>query len=202
MSPFYYRPGEHVVLRRVWQERVYRVTTLTVVQDTQDWIVLYLGPGYPLKAAKSPLQAADQQALEPELRDCRWGGGIEHLLMLIRPGASHAIYAMKDKEFHLTGWYINLQAPLVRTDFGFDTTDYLLDVTLPTDRSVWTWKDEEEFELAVAGGVIKEEMASGIRKEGELAAKQLQEFPASFVDRWRQWRPPQEWTVPELPRWA
>ncbi|WP_442951686.1 DUF402 domain-containing protein [Paenibacillus sp. GYB003] len=125
----HYLPGEPVVLRRVWQNRIYRVTTMTVVQDTPDLIVLYLGPGYPIKSANNPLKASSAQSFE--LQDSTWGGGIKHLLMLVSPGAAHAVYAMKNEEHHVTGWYINLQEPLSRTAFGFDTTDYLLDITFP-----------------------------------------------------------------------
>ena len=195
----HYLPGEPVVLRRVWQNRIYRVTTMTVVQDTPDLIVLYLGPGYPIKSANNPLKASSAQSFE--LQDSTWGGGIKHLLMLVSPGAAHAVYAMKNEEHHVTGWYINLQEPLSRTAFGFDTTDYLLDITFPPDRSVWKWKDEAVFDEAVAAGKISYEQARDIRLEGERAAKQVQEGPSSFYDVWANWQPPREWRIPELPPW-
>jgi len=199
MSESRYLPGEHIVLRRVWQNQIYRVTTMTVVQDTYDLIILYLGPGYPIKSTINPLKASSVQAFE--LQDSTWGGGIKHLLMFISPGAAHALYAMKNEEYKLSGWYINLQEPIIRTAFGFDTTDYLLDITLTPDRSEWKWKDESDFDEAVATGKISLEQARDIRQEGELAVKRVQEGPSSFYDVWENWLPPKEWRIPEIPSW-
>ncbi|WP_238403430.1 DUF402 domain-containing protein [Paenibacillus mesophilus] len=121
--------------------------------------------------------------------------------MFVSPGAAHALYAMKNEEYKLTGWDINLQEPIIRTAFGFDTTDYLLDITLPPDRSEWKWKDEADFEEAVATGKISLEQARHIRQEGELAVKQVQEGTSTFYDVWENWLPPKEWRIPELLQW-
>jgi hypothetical protein len=197
LSESRYLPGDPIVLRRVWQNRIYRVTAMTVVQDSADLVILYLGPGYPIKSTVNPLKASLAESFE--LQDSTWGGGIKHLLMFISPGAAHAVYAMKNEEHKITGWYINLQEPLSRTAVGFDTTDYLLDITFPPDRSVWKWKDEADFEEAVAAGKISRLQARDIRQEGERAAIHLQEGSSSFYDAWENWLPPKEWQIPRMP---
>src|SRR5690606_20097756 len=120
--------------------------------------------------------------------------------MLASPEAAHAVYAWwREEDDQFLGWYINLQSPLQRTSVGFDTTDYLLDITATRDRKQWSWKDEEEFAEAVEAGNISAEQASAIRKEGERAIKMLQEGPASYYDAWINWRPSTDWSIPAMP---
>lgn len=190
-----FTPGEAVVLRRVWEDRLYRVTTARVVQDSPERIVLYWGPGYPLKVKRSLLLHPFVE--KGEWRETVWG--VSHLLMLIRPGDAHAVYAMWGDDWSLRGWYINLQAPLRRTPLGFDTTDYLLDITVNPDRTEWAWKDEADFKAAAAAGRFSAEQARAIRAEGERAIRLVQEGPASHYEAWAGWRPPADWTVPAMP---
>src|SRR5205814_261751 len=93
----------------------------------------------------------------------------------------------------------NLQAPLQPTSFGFDTTDYLLDVLVPPDRSTWTWKDEDELEEAVALGLFSPEDVREFRAEGERAAGAIIERKPPFDEPWEEWRPDPTWPAPELP---
>jgi hypothetical protein len=195
LSKSRYDPGDQVVLRRVWHDQIYRVTAATIVQDTPDLIALYWGPGYPIKSTKNFLQMASPA--QADLRDGTWGG--TDLLMLVTPGAAHAVYAMWGEGRKFGGWYINLQQPLRRTPVGFDTMDYLLDITVTPDRSEWSWKDEAVFAEAVAAGNISADQARTIRSEGERAIKLMQEGPSSFYDAWANWLPPTEWQIPKMP---
>ncbi|MCJ7841303.1 DUF402 domain-containing protein [Lederbergia sp. NSJ-179] len=186
--------GDQVVLRRIFNDEICRVTAATVVKDDPDLISLYWGPGYPLKVTKNPLIAESQEPL----CDTTWGD--MHLLMLATPGDAYGIYAMHNKEdYKLECWYINLQEPLRRTAIGFDTMDYLLDINVSPDRSEWSWKDEEDFNKAVQSNKISKEQAQAIRLEGERAIKKMQTGSESFFDMWEKWTPPTEWEIPALP---
>lgn len=77
--------------------------------------------------------------------------------------------------------------------------DYLLDITVSPDRSEWSWKDEDEFEEAVAAGNLTSEQARSIRLEGERAIKKLQEGPASYYEAWMNWVASKEWEIPKMP---
>ena len=59
------------------------------------------------------------------LADARWSG--HHVLMLTPVGAAHSFWAHWDDAWRFEGWYVNLQEPLRRTRFGWDTADEVLD---------------------------------------------------------------------------
>jgi hypothetical protein len=196
MNESRYNPGDQIVLRRILNGEIYRVTAATVVKDSPELVALYWGPGYPLKSRRNLLSVTSN--IQSSLKDSVWRGS--RVIMLASPAAAHAIYAWWGAEDHkFLSWYINLQAPLCRTAVGFDTTDYLLDIVASPDRSEWSWKDEDEFEEAVAAGNISAEQAVAIRSEGVKAVQLLQEGPASCYEAWMNWAPPREWEIPEMP---
>jgi predicted RNA-binding protein associated with RNAse of E/G family len=77
--------------------------------------------------------------------------------------------------------------------------DHLLDVVISADRSDWHWKDDDEFEQAVAIGVYTPNEAQAIRSEGERVIKIFQNNQSPFCDGWERWSPPATWGIPELP---
>jgi predicted RNA-binding protein associated with RNAse of E/G family len=122
------------------------------------------------------------------------------VLMLATPGAAHSVYAMRETgQTRLRCWYVDLQEPLRRTAIGFDTMDHLLDIVTSPDRSEWRWKDEDEFQEAVAIGVYSPEEARAIRAEGERVIELLRTGQPPFCDGWDRWSPPAEWKIPQLP---
>ena len=96
------------------------------------------------------------------------------------------------------GWYVNLQAPLARTDVGFDTTEHVLDVLIPADRTTWTWKDEDELSDAVAEGLFSPAEAERFHVAGERAVEQILLREPPFDEDWEAWRPDPTWPAPEL----
>jgi hypothetical protein len=95
-------------------------------------------------------------------------------------------------------WYVNLREHLRRTRLGFDSMDQLLNLVISPDRSTWHWKDEEEFDDAVALGVYSPETARGIRAEGAGAIAWLHTGQSPFCDGWENWCPQAEWGLPPL----
>ncbi len=77
--------------------------------------------------------------------------------------------------------------------------DRLLDIVISADRSTWHWKDEDEFNEAVAVGVFSPEEAKAIRAEGEHVIELLRTRQSPFYDGWEDWRPPLNWPIPFLP---
>lgn len=68
------------------------------------------------------------------------------------------------------GWYVNLEAPFVRTAIGVDTSDNNLDVVIDTDFT-WEWKDEEFTQHWEDMGVFtREDTNSFYAAGGELIA--------------------------------
>jgi len=197
-APCCWAPGHSVVLRRVWRRKLCLAVAVTVVRDTPDLTALYWHAGYPLSSVDGRLSPGDLlSAAGLDLVDGAWSG--MDVLMLVPPGAAHAVYAMWESG-HATflGWYVNLQEPLRRTPIGFDTMDHWLDVVMSPDRSEWKWKDEDEFSEAVTVGVLSADEARAIRAEGQRVICQAQAGLAPFCDGWETWTPPTGWSVPVL----
>ncbi len=177
------RPGEIVELRSVYRGRVRWAFPHTVVADDGDQVVLYLEPG-----ARGVQMGRDPDGLYVE----RWARGdaphshtwhTRRALKLIRRGEAHSLEVHWDEAWNFEGWYVNLQAPLVEHERGFDTTDWALDIIVEPD-GTWRWKDEDDFAEAQALGVFTPEEAAAVRAEGErvIAARP---WPTG----WEDWRP-------------
>ena len=124
-----WQPGDQILLRFMWSGDLAWVEPVTVVEDSPACIALYLAMNTPIKrpVGKDGLPIPRFQSYESQdhvpwqLGDAQWVD--TSVLWLARPGAAHAIGLFwwgESKEF--LGWYGNLQAPLVRTEVGFDRT--------------------------------------------------------------------------------
>lgn len=195
-----YSPGGHVLLREIWRGEVWSVRPVTVVQDTPDLIALYIARGTPWKG---PVSLGGEKLRLPTdewaLADDIWRGAV---LRLTRPGDSHSTLALWDSRGRFTSWYLNMEAPLRRSATGFDYMDQTLDIVVKPDFKTWSWKDEDEMEEAVAGGVYSEDQAREIRAEGERALARLLAREPPLDEPWEHWRPEPSWLVPVLtPGW-
>ena len=99
-------------------------------------------------------------------------------------------------------WYINLQAPAVRTAWGIDTSDHFLDVVRSPDRSSHEWKDEAELSEAVARGLLTSDEAVAVREAGEREPASVLAGEYPFDAQWLSWTPDAGWSQPELPEGA
>jgi len=194
-----WKAGDTVALRGVWRNILWWAGCATVVQDTPELIAMYWQAGMTNMNPAQRLTPADLLSNNVHLVPHTWVA--TDVLMLATPGAAHAVYVMWETgQAKLRGWYVNLQEPLRRTRLGFDTMDHLLDIVISADRSSWHWKDEDEFEAAVALGVYSPDEARAIRAEGERVIKRLEAGEPPFCDGWESWSPPDKWPVPSLPK--
>ena len=153
------------------------------MQDTPNLLAIYWGAGSPNRTPVKRLVPHDLLSNDICLVSRKWVD--TDVLMLVLPGAAHAVYVMWEAgQTTLKCWYIDLQEPLRRTAIGFDTNDHLLDIVISADRSVWRWKDEDEFEEAVRLGVFSQEEAQAIRAEGERVIERFLAGQSPFCDGW------------------
>ena len=80
-----------------------------------------------------------------------------------------------------------------------DYLDQLLDIEIAADLSKWRWKDEDEFEEAIASGLLTPEEADVIRTEGEGVIAALDAGRPPFDEPWDRWRPDPGWRLPGFP---
>jgi hypothetical protein len=191
-------PGETVVLREVWQARVWTARPATVVRD-DDLLMFFV----PIGARWfSPFAASDGRPLhvptEPWIvRERTWRAS--HALSFAEPGLPHAVLAFWHEDWRFRAWYVNVQTALARTDLGFDYMDQELDVVIDPDLSAWRWKDEDETEVAVRLGHFTASDAARFRREAAAQIERIVRGSPPFDRDWRSWRPDPAWPIPELP---
>jgi predicted RNA-binding protein associated with RNAse of E/G family len=115
-------------------------------------------------------------------------------LRLIIPGSFFSVLVLwTEGHREFLGWYINLEDPVGRTATGFDYLDQVLDIVVSSDRLKWYWKDEEELLEAQARGLLSEQKADLLRREGHRAIELLCSCQPPFDRNWESWRPHRDW---------
>lgn len=196
-----FQPGQTILLREIWQHRVWSARPSIVVQDTPELLAFYIPAGtiwkQPRALDDTPVKVENRLRSEWRLKDVEWLGS-GRLRMTI-PGTDSSVFIswnVNDGSHRL--WYINLEDPLQRTPMGFDYMDQILDIVASPDPSEWQWKDENEFKEAVRFGLISSARAGILRREGEKAIAWLQSGKSPF-NGWEKWRPDPSWAIPVLP---
>ena len=191
-----WNPGDIVVLREVWEGRVWTARPVIVVEDSIDVTALYIAKGSKWKrsfdADGSPKRIP---AGEWTLGDDLW---TKDVIRVSPPGARFSILPFRDDKGAFRFWYLNIETPLTPTPLGFDYMDQTLDIIIDGNLQKWRWKDEEELEEAVDLGVYTRQKAEEIRAVGEQALARFLVRKPPFDRRWQQWRPDPRWGVPQL----
>ena len=189
-------PGDAVVVREVWHDRVFEARPAIVVQDEPEQ-TMFLVPGgvrcgLPIGEDVAELRIPDRPwHLEVRQR------GPNPILSFAWPDTAYAVLRWTTDE-GMPVWYVNLQDPLRRTALGFDTVDHALDVIVELD-GTWRWKDEDELAEAVTQGLFTPEDAERFRADGERAVERILRRDPPFDRDWTAWRPDPSWPTAELP---
>ena len=193
-----HRPGEAVALREIWDGRVWYARPATVVTDEPNLTMFHVPPRVvckePVGLDGTPLRIPTDRW---DLRDTQRGD--TRILSFAFPETPYSVILPFDPTGRLHGYYVNLQTPLKRSPTGFDTIEYLLDVTIPEDRSSWSWKDEDEVEEAVLRGLMSDRDVTWLRSWGEKAVEHVLLREPPFDEDWGDWRPDPSWAMPGLP---
>lgn len=193
----YWRHGDRIVLREIWRGRIWSGRPYTIVEDTPRRLVIYTGAGVRwMRPVRLDGSAVRGRELHWMLREDRWP--IE-TLRIVTPGSHHSVLLLWTAGFReFLKWYVNLEAPLVRSAVGFDYLDQLLDIEIAPDLSGWNWKDEDELEDAVARGMMTAQEADLIRAEGRRVIESMDARLPPFDEPWHLWCPEPDWDAPGL----
>lgn len=177
----------------------------TVVQDDEEYLVLYSHPNTLYRSTvlrdrySIPLAERVRQMLDVktwQLEDRRSGGN--HMLLISPPNTWHSVWLLWSDNWDFVGWYVNFQSPYQRTERGVVVEDLTLDIKVAADLS-WSWKDEDEFDEMIRQGAISSEQAAGVESAKADVLDLIERRQAPFDSSWKDWRPPHEWAVSELP---
>jgi uncharacterized protein len=191
-------PGSPAVIREVWAGRVFEARPCTVVEDDTTQTILFVPAGVECGVPVSPDGSSLRLPMGPwELR--LRPRGLHPVLSFAWAGTPYSVLHIWNEDGAPLHWYVNLQAPLVRTELGFDTVDHALDLLIAPDRSTWSWKDEDELAEAIAGGLFTPGDEAWFRYWGERAVEHvLLQLPPFDAD-WSGWTPDPSWPLPSLP---
>jgi hypothetical protein len=189
----HWQPGDVAVLRYItrtgqpgmsWPARV--------VTDTDELVALYIPRG-------ATYMRWDNSSGRRELAGGYWRRDV---LRLMYPGAGYSIWLFWESSDAgartFTSYYVNMEEPFRRSTIGFDTNDHTLDVIV-TPEFTWTWKDADELEDRVAGGIYSREFADALLAAARLVIAKIEAHTAPFCDGWEQWLPDPAWELPSLP---
>lgn len=191
-------PGEVVSWRQTWHGRTWAEFPVTIVEDSEDRLLVYLAPGTPF--LRPDCARADHLSHAARgvwnLVEDRWAG--EHHLWAHRPGESFCVWTRWEADTwrHL-GWKANIESPLQRRPDGFAMTDLILDVAISPDQSSWELVDEHELDEAVALGLLDEEASRRILATALEVRELLRSERREDLRRWAAWRPVPAGGVPE-----
>jgi hypothetical protein len=129
-----------------------------------------------------------------------WTG--EGALRVHRPGQPWSTWRwLSARRTWSESWYVNLEEPWVRTESGFDTEDWILDVLVADDLS-WRYKDEDELAWASGSGRFDGGMLERIWSAARESIGVLEARGWPFDANWNAWLPPEHLDVPQLqPGW-
>jgi predicted RNA-binding protein associated with RNAse of E/G family len=199
-------PGETIVVQEVWEGKLWGARPVIVVEDREDFLALWCSKGTPRKIPANPPTRPDEETRGERLARClelRDWVLVDHewdlsTLMLTEEGALHSIWVSWLEDGEHFGWYVNLQLPLRRAGNAVQTMDLALDVVIAPDRSSFTWKDEDEFQILIDRNLIDGELASRIRADANAVIRRAEADEPPFCDPWPEWRPDPSWELPTL----
>ena len=193
----YWQPGDSIVLREIWQGRVWSGRPYTIVEDSPHRLVIYMAAGVRwMRPIHSDGSAIHGRELHWMLGESVWP--IE-ALRIVKPGHHHSVLLLWTQGFEeFIRWYVNLEDPLTRSAIGFDYLDQLLDIEIAPDLLAWKWKDEDELDDAVSSCLITPQKADLIRTEGNRVIEALETRQPPFDEPWDTWRPDPLWNFPAL----
>ncbi|MBI2849895.1 MAG: DUF402 domain-containing protein [Chloroflexi bacterium] len=199
-----YSRGEAIVLREIWDEKIWIARPATVIQDSPELIATYVPPN---THAKRHCGAHGDHVTAQERRDKEWGlqdvvSAHFPVIKLVIPGESYSVLIFRNEgDDSFRCWYINLEdpeAPMHRTAVGFDCTDLLLDMVVEPNLKDWRWDDEDELQEAVESGLISQAKAKSLYAKGEEVRDLLMSGKSVF-NGWEHWHPDRSWKAPTLP---
>ena len=200
-----WKPGDVIVWRGVFRDRVWHAQTTLVVRDTpDDQLVLALLPGTECVAPEGYLDGKKTSKRRWNFKEKNWKlekyiWSMNRLLILLEPDKFYStMYFWNHATHEFLCYYINFQLPFKRNQTGIDTLDLDLDLIIKPDFS-FEWKDVDDYQKAVDNDVIFPEWMHGIESAKTDVLSRLEKRSYPFDGSWLNWMPDATWLPPKLP---
>ncbi len=202
MQQLTYSTGEIIVLRDIWDGKIWAAHPCYVVEDTSELLAVYRPSGTVSKRHRS-LSGGEVSGLDRKDKEWVLGDAYSDNFWILRmtiPGETYSVIAFwntADGGFRC--WYINLENKAHRNGFCVDYTDLILDLIIEPNLKDWHWDDEDELQEAIELGLISPEQLKSLYEKG-LEVRDLIMSGTSIFNRWGNWRPNPNWKKPLLPK--
>ncbi|HEY2982302.1 MAG TPA: DUF402 domain-containing protein [Anaerolineales bacterium] len=122
------------------------------------------------------------------------------LLCVLEPDKYYStMYFWNAESNEFLCYYVNFQLPFRRSLSGIDTLDLELDLVIQPDLS-YEWKDQDDYERAIQGGVIPDEWRRGVALASQEVLRKIEQREYPLDGAWLGWTPDASWSAPKLPR--
>lgn len=204
MVPFW-KPGEVLVGRGIFNNRVWTAIPVIAVKDTPKELVTALLPGTECmtemdyaNGRKDGARRWDFKYKDWKLSPFRWR--TNRFLMILEPDKFYSVRLYWQEEGNtFRGYYVNFQLPFQRSQCGIDTLDLELDIVIGPDYS-FVWKDLEDYQQGIEAGIILPEWTEGIETAKTEVLDRLAKRRYPFDGSWLDWMPDPRWSPPTLPQ--
>ena len=199
-----WKPGDIIVWRGIYRNRVWHVVTMIVVKDSPEEMVLALVPGAERMGERDNMNGKKSGNRRWDFKDKPWELEKFHwrtnrLLILLEPEKYYStMYFWNDASNEFLCYYINFQEPFQRSHCGIDTLDLDLDLVINPDLS-YEWKDIEDYRTAIEKGIILPEWIKEIDKAKKEIFDKLEKRQYPYDGSWLNWMPDPAWSPPKLP---
>lgn len=187
---------QSIVWRHIYRGQVRWAIPNLLIEETPEHIVSLLLPG---TVCKAPTTYSHVGYVQQLLKGTVVGDHVWHTrrcLMIAPFGEAHTLSLHWDHASGaFLGWYVNLQEPMRRSRFGYDSFDQMLDIWIEPD-GTWSWKDWDELVEAEQVGLFSASEAAAIRAEGERVIASL---GTRLPTGWEGWQPDPAWALPAVP---
>ena len=199
-----WNPGDIVIGRGVYRERIWHVVPSIIVRDTPREIVMAIVPGSECMAEENYTRGIKNGKRRWDFKDGDWRleKSVWHtnrVLSIVEPGKYYSImFFWNHYSNKFLGYYINFQVPFKRNPCGFDTLDLDLDIDIDPDFG-FKWKDEDDYQKAIDHGLISPEWMQGIETAKPEILDRIEKRQYPFDGSWLDWKPDPGWSPPTLP---
>jgi predicted RNA-binding protein associated with RNAse of E/G family len=200
-----WKPGDVIAWRGIYRERLWHVQPTILVRDSPEEIVLTLLPGTECIAEETYARGKKHgqrrwSFVDHEWKLAKYTWQTNRLLLIFEPEKYYSIILFWNHTSNdFLYYYVNFQLPFKRNLSAVDTLDLDLDLIIHPDFS-YEWKDIEDYQNAIAHGLILSEWSSAIETATDEVMGRLEKRQYPFDISWLDWKPDPDWQPPRLPQ--